>query len=233
MLHSETTKSANPGKRFVFKTILSLVLIAGFLLMIQWVDFDGFFKSLPFSDAPNAGWMNGKLAYLLFGSIVVCIGCPRQVVSFFAAYFFGLWTGFIIGLTATTIGCALSFFVARIFQNTFKNLVRGRLNLALQFWKDNTFSVTLIWRFIPAGSNLLTNLAAGALGISALPFIAGSALGYIPHTLVFALLGSGIDLGSDKQLYLSLGLFAICILIGVILFSRYKRQLQAEKSADT
>jgi len=222
------TENADPVRsRIIIKTIVIILMISGLLVLMQMVDFESFFKSLPFGSAENAHWLNGKAAFIVLGSLLVCIGCPRQVVSFFAAYFFGLWAGVLIGLTATTLGCLISFSVARLFQGYFKNLVRGKLNLALQFWKDNTFTVTLIWRFIPAGSNLLTNLAAGALGISALPFIAGSALGYIPHTVIFAILGSGVELGSSVQIYLSIGLFTVCVMLGLMLFSKYKKDMNA------
>jgi len=98
------------------------------------------------------------------------------------------------------LACVISFSFARIFQNTFKDMLKGKLKLAFDFWEQNTFLATMIWRFIPAGSNLLTNLAAGAFGISALPFILGSAIGYIPHTVIFALLGAGVEVGSNANL---------------------------------
>jgi len=224
------TERENPDpvrNRIVARTVVTIFIIIGMLALMQMLDFEGFFKSLPFSTGENAHWLNGKVAYVVLGSLLVCIGCPRQVVSFFAAFFFGLWAGVLIGLAATTLGCVISFSIARLFQGFFRNLVKGKLNIALQFWKDNTFTVTLIWRFIPAGSNLLTNLAAGALGISAVPFIAGSMLGYIPHTVIFAILGSGVELGSNVQIYLSIGLFAVCIMLGLMLFSKYRKDMSA------
>lgn len=230
-MNEPKTMMGKLGSKVVVKTLVTLAMIGGFLLLLQLVDFEGFFKSLPFNAGDDAGWLNGKLAYLMLGSLLVCVGCPRQVVSFFAAFFFGLWTGVLIGLGATVLGCIFSFSIARLFQRYFKTLVKGRLNLALQFWKDNTFTVTMIWRFIPAGSNLLTNLAAGALGVSALPFILGSTVGYIPHTVIFAILGSGIELGSNMQIYVSIGLFVICVGLGLVLFGKYKRQLSDKPNA--
>lgn len=205
-----------------FLTLAFVLVLIG--VVLQSVDFDGFFKSLPFANE-NADWSNGKLAYLLLASLLVSIGCPRQVVSFFAAFFFGLWMGILLGLLATIIACALSFSIARIFKRYFKDILKGKLKLAFNFWKDNTFVSTMIWRFIPAGSNLLTNLVAGAFGISALPFIAGSAVGYIPHTVVFALLGAGVELGSNFQIIASGVLLVVSILIGFLLLKKYRAQL--------
>lgn len=210
-------------RSFAKLCILALVLVAiGYVL--QSFDFESLFKSLPFTNE-NAGWLNGKLAYLLLASLLVLVGCPRQIVSFFAAFFFGLWMGILLGLFATVIACVLSFSIARIFKRYFKDRLKGKLKLAFDFWKANTFLSTMIWRFIPAGSNLLTNLVAGAFGISALPFIAGSAVGYIPHTVVFALLGAGVEVGSNFQIIASGVLLVVSILIGFLLLKKYRAQL--------
>ncbi len=210
-------------KPLTWLAIIAIVLVLGYFL--QSIDFDRFIKSLPFAADRGAGWLNGKIAYLVFASLSVAIGCPRQVISFFAAYFFGLWMGILLGVIATTLACAISFFVARVFKSYFKDMLKGKIKLAFDFWKQNTFLATLIWRFIPAGSNLLTNLVAGAFGISALPFIASSALGYIPHTVVFALLGAGVEVGSNFQLIASVVLFVVSILLGLILYKKYRKEL--------
>ena len=213
-----------------WRSVVKLLLIAVVLVLIGFllnsVDFDDLFKSLPFTNT-DAGWMNGKLAYLVCASLLVAVGCPRQVVSFFAAYFFGLWMGILLGVIATTLACILSFSIARVFRRYFKGLLKGKLKLAFEFWSKNTFFATMIWRFIPAGSNLLINLVAGAFGISALPFIMGSAVGYIPHTIVFALLGSGVEVGSNFQILASGILLVVSVLLGFVLFKKHQRQLSS------
>lgn len=213
------------GLRFLIKMLALMIVLVGFAYLISSVDFDGFFKSLPFTDKDNASWLNGKFAYFLLASLLVSVGCPRQVISFFAAFFFGFWVGVMIGVLATTLACIISFSFARIFQNTFKDMLKGKLKLAFDFWEQNTFLATMIWRFIPAGSNLLTNLAAGAFGISALPFILGSAIGYIPHTVIFALLGAGVEVGSNFQIIASGVLLVVSIVLGVLLLRKYRAQI--------
>lgn len=225
MLHTFSKTINQLGLRFLIKMLALMIVLVGFAYLVSSVDFEGFFKSLPFTDAENAGWLNGKFAYLVLASLLVSIGCPRQVISFFAAFFFGLWMGIVIGVLATTLACMISFFIARVFQDTFKDMLKGKLKLALDFWKENTFFATMIWRFIPAGSNLLTNLAAGAFGLSALPFILGSAVGYIPHTVIFALLGAGVEVGSNFQIIASAVLLVISIIIGVFLLKKYRKQV--------
>ena len=225
MLHTFSKTISRLGLRFFLKMLALMVVLVGFAYFISSIDYESFFKSLPFADDENAGWLNGKFAYLILASLLVSVGCPRQVISFFAAFFFGLWMGILIGVMSTTLACVISFSVARLFQHTFKDLLKGRLKLAFDFWKENTFFATMIWRFIPAGSNLLTNLAAGAFGLSALPFILGSAIGYIPHTVIFALFGAGIEVGSNFQIIASGVLLVVSILLGVVLLKKYRKQV--------
>ena len=56
------------------------------------------------------------------------------------------------------------------------------------------FQMTMIVRLLPVGSNVLTNLIAGVSRVRPVPFFAGSAVGYLPQTLAFALVGSGVPI---------------------------------------
>jgi uncharacterized membrane protein YdjX (TVP38/TMEM64 family) len=59
-------------------------------------------------------------------------------------------------------------------------------------------------------------------GISLLPFLAGSAIGYVPQTVVFALLGKGIRVDGAWQLALGVALFVVSAAIGLVLLRRHQ-----------
>ena len=61
----------------------------------------------------------------------------------------------------------------------------------------------------------------------AVPFLAGSALGYVPQTVIFALLGSGIGVADWVQVAIGAALFAASVLLGVILLRRYRAAAEA------
>ncbi|MFT5539807.1 MAG: putative membrane protein YdjX (TVP38/TMEM64 family), partial [Alphaproteobacteria bacterium] len=84
------------------------------------------------------------------------------------------------------------------------------------------FSTALLIRLLPVGSNLLTNLAAGVSGVRAVPFVAGSTLGYVPQTLIFALVGSGLHIEPALRIGASVVLFVVSGMLGVYLFRRYR-----------
>ena len=83
------------------------------------------------------------------------------------------------------------------------------------------FGSTLALRLLPVGNNLALNLLAGMAGIAPVPFLAASALGYVPQTAVFALLGKGVRVDGAWQLALAAGLMAASVGIGFALLRRH------------
>ena len=75
-------------------------------------------------------------------------------------------------------------------------------------------------RLLPVGNNVLLNVAAGVSGVSAGWFLVGSAIGYLPQTIVFALLGGGTRFDRRLELALAAGLFLASALVGLALYRR-------------
>jgi uncharacterized membrane protein YdjX (TVP38/TMEM64 family) len=96
----------------------------------------------------------------------------------------------------------------------------GRVKRIDDFLRDNPLSMTLLIRLLPLGSNLVTNLAAGVSSVSAVPFFQGSAIGYLPQTLIFALVGSGISVDPELRIAISVILFVISGILGVSLYRK-------------
>lgn len=218
------------GARLVFKS----ALLIGALLAVGYLARDVDFEQLLALADPAAAGSDGErlramAVFLALGAAVTAIGGPRQVVAFFAAYFFGLIWGVALALGATVIGCLAAFTCARYFRDLVSGLLRGRVDIAIKAWAANAFGVTLMIRLLPAGSNLVTNLAAGASGIRVLPFVVGSALGYVPQTVVFALMGSGVTVGSGARIALAIILFAISIGVGMAIYARNRKNLGATR----
>ena len=90
------------------------------------------------------------------------------------------------------------------------------------FLHDNPFTMTVLIRFLPVGSNLLTNLVAGVSSVRIVPFVLGTLLGYTPQTIVFVLLGSGIRVDPVLRISLSIVLFVLSAAMGVFLYKRLR-----------
>ncbi|MEO0327855.1 MAG: VTT domain-containing protein [Pseudomonadota bacterium] len=216
--------SNTPSLRVLLKGAVTIGVLIALGFAANTIDFEGTFERFSFG-VDKSGFWNGPWGFLLFASGMILIYCPRQVVSFFAAYFFGLTIGVGLALAATVIGCIITLSVARLFQSFFKDFLKGKLDIAVRFWRENTFFATLIWRFLPLGSNQMTNMAAGAFGVPSIRFVLGSAIGYIPQTVIFAIMGSGVEVGSQSRILLSIALFVVSALLGLMLYSRFRKQL--------
>lgn len=214
------------GPKLFVRGIVLIAVLAGVGYLANAVGFEDLLKTYSFSDDPEAGWLHGRLAFVVIGSVLTAIGMPRQAVSFFAAYFFGLWGGFVIALVASGGGAVLGYGFARLYSAQAERLIRGRIDVARKVWAQHAFVLTVIIRLLPVGSNLLANLAAGAAAIPFLSFIGGSVTGYVPQTLVFALLGSGVNIGSREQVALSVGLFVLSAALGVWIYANYRKRLR-------
>ena len=165
----------------------------------------------------------GELLYLAVGGLVTAVAVPRHVVSFLGGYAFGAGLGTALALAATEFGCVLVFFYGRFIGRPLVSVrLRARVQRIENFLAANPFSMTLLIRLLPVGNNFATCLAAGVSRVPARPFLFGSLIGYLPQTFVFALAGSGIEVGGRLRIALALLFFVISGAIGVWLYRRYR-----------
>lgn len=165
--------------------------------------------------------LRGYGLFLVAGGLMTAIGLPRQMVAFFGGYAFGVMLGLLLGTVAALGGCIMTFYYARLFG---RSLVRRafpeKLHRFDDFIRGHPFSMTLLVRLLPVGSNLVTNMIAGVSRIPKLAFFSGSFVGYLPQTLVFALAGSGLTVGSQWQIGMSIVLMIISAVLGIRLYRR-------------
>ena len=186
--------------------------------------------------APGTAWVDryvrdeglgGEALFILVGGLATAVGVPRQVAAFLGGYGFGVAMGTALSLLAQVLGCALSYGWARLVGRGWaERRLAGRFGRRLRPLRDvlaaSPFGTTLALRLLPVGSNLALNLLAGMVGLAVLPFLAGSALGYLPQTVVFALLGKGVRVDGAWQLALAVGLLLVSVGIGLWLLRRHR-----------
>ena len=200
------------------------------------------FKTSDLGNSVNEAWIdtrvrnhgvNGVLLFLLMGGVFTAIGLPRQIIAFLGGYAFSIGLGTLLGALAALLGCMLSFAYARFFG---KGLLRAKLGERAgrfdRFIHDHPFSMTVLIRLLPVGSNLLTNLAAGISSIRPVYFFSGTFLGYLPQTLVFALVGSGVHIAPGLKLALAIGLFMISGVLGAYLYRRFRHGQSLDDQID-
>lgn len=200
--------------------IISLVLL-GFA--IKLLNLEGIFDKSWIDTQIRGQGLSGELLFITMGAIVTAVGMPRQLVAFLGGYAFGFAWGCAWGLLATVFGCIISFFYARLLgRGIVKKRFSGRVQRLDHFIHDHPIRMTLLIRLLPLGSNLITNLAAGVSSVRGRYFFLGSALGYIPQMLIFALIGSGINLDPVLRIGIGITLFLISGVLGVSLYRHFR-----------
>ena len=209
-------KTYLPGLVFLATLIaVGYVVETGLLtgmLSEDWIDREVRDKGVP-----------GELLFLAVGGFVTAVAVPRHIVSFLGGYAFGFGLGSALAVAATEIGCLLDFFYARIVGRPLLSARLGaRVRRIEDFLAANPFSMTLLIRLLPVGNNFATSVAAGVSRVPARPFLLGSLLGYIPQTLVFALAGSGVEMGAGFRVAMAVLFFVVSGAIGIWLYRRYR-----------
>jgi len=87
---------------------------------------------------------------------------------------------------------------------------------------------------MPIGNNLALNLLSGVAGVGFFPFLLASAIGYLPQTVIFALLGEGLAVEETTRLGIAVALFIVSALMGFFLLrrSRAARVLSEEEEQE-
>jgi uncharacterized membrane protein YdjX (TVP38/TMEM64 family) len=177
--------------------------------------------------------MPGELLFLLSGWLLATAGLSRQLIAFLGGYAFGFLLGVLLASLAVVAGCITTFYVARFLLRDFlQRHFAGRLDKAARFIRRNTFSMTVLVRLLPLGNNGVVNIAAGVSGARGIPFFLGSALGYLPQTLIFALVGSGTSVGRFWQVAVAMTLFVVAALLGAMLYRRYRHGMSLGSQLD-
>ncbi len=218
------------------------VILKGLALILSLALLGVLFKASDLGDSMNETWIDthvrshgvqGALLFLMMGAIFTGIGLPRQIIAFLGGYAFNIALGTFLGTFAALLGCALTFMYARLFG---KSLLRARLGERARrfdaFIHDHPFSMTLLIRLLPVGSNVLTNLAAGISSIRPRAFFSGSFLGYLPQSLVFALVGSGVHIAPGLKLGGAIALFFVSGALGAYLYRRHRHGLSLDAEVD-
>ena len=171
-------------------------------------------------DAPAQA---GPGVFMLVGTLACAIGVPRQVVAYAAGLGFGAAVGCLLALVAELGGCVADFLWARLVARRWAaRRISGRLARLDQRLSRHPFSATLTLRLLPVGSNILLNLLAGVSAVALAPFLLASAVGYLPQTIIFALLGGGVRVDRSAQLVVAAVLFVAASLLGLWLMHRMR-----------
>jgi uncharacterized membrane protein YdjX (TVP38/TMEM64 family) len=132
--------------------------------------------------------------YVLVYALAVAASFPGAVIiTVVGGLLFGVVLGAVLAVTGATLGASLLFLAAR---SALRPLLTARYDAVFARLRpgleQDGFLYVLSLRLIPVVPFWLINLAASLSGIRFRDFVAGTALGIIPATTIFASIGAGV-----------------------------------------
>ena len=168
----------------------------------------------------------GALVFLAVYTVRPLVLFPASILTIGAGFVFGP----VLGVVLTVIGSNASATVAYVAGRYFgEGLVRseGVVRRYTRRLRENSFETVLTMRFVFLPYDLV-NYLAGLLRINWVPFILATALGSLPGTVAFVLLGASLEtdfavgtLGFDPRLLLA---SAIIFVLGIAISRYFKRR---------
>lgn len=153
------------------------------------------------------GWVDGHLVlalagYMLLYVAVVALSIPGAAVMSLAG---GFLFGWVLSAPATIIAAvAGAAIVFEIVKTSLGAALAARSGPFVQKlsrgFAANAFSLLLFLRLTPVFPFWAVNAVAGLSGIPLRTFVAATAIGIVPASVAFALIGAGLDGVIDDQL---------------------------------
>lgn len=224
------TRTPAGSPRPVLKGLAFLAILGGIIALARLTGLEEHLADRAWlMDHVQGRGLAGYAFFVGLTALATGMGLPRQITAFLGGLAFGALWGTLLATLGTALGCAANFTLARTLGREFVlHRFGGRVAKLDAFLSTGPFRTSLAIRLLPVGHNLLTSVAAGVTSIPMLPFLAGSAVGYLPQNLVFALFGAGLGADSGTGRALSVGMSVVLLLgsawLGMSVYRAYKRQ---------
>jgi uncharacterized membrane protein YdjX (TVP38/TMEM64 family) len=206
--------------------LLVLIAVAFFLRLDRYLTLDALRENRAALTAfVQSHGLAAALGFVLTYIGVVALSVPGATIMTLAGGFlFGVPLGAVLAIIGATAGASSLFLIAR---TAFGGILQERAGpfiarMADGFRKD-AFNYLLFLRLVPVFPFWAVNLAPALLGMRLLPFVAATALGIVPATLVYSAFGASLghifDVGAEVSLKDVFSPTLIAALIGLGILS--------------
>lgn len=156
--------------------------------------------------ASLAGLLENNLALAIAGYmglyiLAVALSFPgASLITIVGGFMFGVVAGTAMTVIAATIGASIIFLVAK---TSLGEMLRAKVGKAAgrlaEGFEDNAFNYLLFLRLVPVFPFWLINIAPALFQVRLPAFAAATALGIIPGTAAYSLLGAGLNGAIEAQ----------------------------------
>ena len=189
-------------------------------------------------DVPDVGTLRARLAaggpaawgVLVAGLALATLApVPRTALSVLAGVLAGFWAGLGLALTSGVLGALAGFALARgLGRETVERLAGPRLARADGWLAGRGFLAVLTGRLLPVVPFTVVSYAGGLSGIRLRDYLAGSAVGLAPGTVLHVAVGASVGAtGEDGGPGLLLSLLPLALAGAALLAVRTWRRRPA------
>jgi uncharacterized membrane protein YdjX (TVP38/TMEM64 family) len=141
------------------------------------------------------------LAYALVYVAAVALSFPgASILTIAGGFMFGVIGGGALAIGSATAGATLIFLIARTSLGDLLAQKAGRRMQRLRAgFTEEGFSYLLFLRLVPLFPFWIVNLAAALFGMRLVSYVAATAIGIVPGTIVLAYFGNGLGTALDGE----------------------------------
>lgn len=218
---------------------LALAALKGLALLLLIGGMAVLARTTPLGDAIEdvarglAAMRDRPWAIVAFGglyALAVAVGIPGTALTLLGGVAFGMWRGLAVNMVGALVGAAIAFVEGRFFGRDLAERLLGRRLAKLERLEEprRAFIAFARLRLMPVVPFNATNFAAGITRAPLMPYLAGTAVGILPATVLFTyfahqLVADGGATRSQASMQLGLGLgglFLLSLLPTIIRFVR-------------
>src|SRR3954447_5323004 len=227
--HHELVRTAL-ARTWVRAGILLLVLLAGVVLALT-------------VDLPRVGsvraWLHsvgtaGSVALTAAVGVALLAPVPRTALSVLVGLVAGFWTGLAVALGGAMLGGLAGFGLSRwLGRGAATRLAGARLARVHQPVCERGLLFVLTARVIPVVAFTLLSYAAGLAGVRLLPYLAATAVGLVPSTVVQVGVGASAPFVVEQATtFTLLPVLLVAVLLAVLGALTWRRRKQRTEKAN-
>jgi uncharacterized membrane protein YdjX (TVP38/TMEM64 family) len=139
--------------------------------------------------------------YMFLYSVTSIIFFPAWLLSTASGAIWGVWLGTVYTVVGATLSATVPFMLARYLGRSFvmKRMQGSKIDICDKFISKNGFTSVFIMRLIPLFPWDMVNYASGICGVRFREYFLATAIGIIPGSFTYNLIGSAIGQPRDNM----------------------------------
>lgn len=180
----------------------------------------------------TTGWAAPAAFTLLYAVLTVAL-VPGSVLTLAAGLVFGAGLGTVLTVLGATAGATAAFVVARtVGRGAAERLATGRAGRVDAWLRERGLPAVITLRLVPLVPFSVANYTAGLTGIRLRDFVLGTAVGIVPGTVVYTVLGAHVAEPTDPRFLAAMGALAVLTVAGSALLRRSDRAARATRAEE-